>query len=98
MFVFFFKQKTAYDLRISDWSSDVCSSDLIWIDPITAVSCRAKTGPLPRTSSLIRPHHQPGGRSWPKDGPEPDHRDVAPPYSRWPGSWWRRRENGRAHV
>src|SRR3546814_7957102 len=25
---FFFKQKTAYELRISDWSSDVCSSDL----------------------------------------------------------------------
>src|SRR3546814_1473893 len=33
MFVFFFvKQKTAYELRISDWSSDVCSSDLT--DPI----------------------------------------------------------------
>src|SRR3546814_8249756 len=29
MFYFFFKQKTAYDMRISDWSSDVCSSDLI---------------------------------------------------------------------
>src|SRR3546814_4571499 len=28
VFVFFFKQKTAYDMRISDWSSDVCSSDL----------------------------------------------------------------------
>src|SRR3546814_9740360 len=28
MFFFFFKQKTAYDMRISDWSSDVCSSDL----------------------------------------------------------------------
>src|SRR3546814_4246896 len=28
MFVFFFKQKTAYEMRISDWSSDVCSSDL----------------------------------------------------------------------
>src|SRR3546814_3794844 len=28
LFVFFFKQKTAYELRISDWSSDVCSSDL----------------------------------------------------------------------
>src|SRR3546814_2898992 len=28
-FVFFFKQKTAYEMRISDWSSDVCSSDLI---------------------------------------------------------------------
>src|SRR3546814_13730175 len=28
MYVFFFKQKTAYEMRISDWSSDVCSSDL----------------------------------------------------------------------
>src|SRR3546814_8661384 len=27
--IFFFKQKTAYEMRISDWSSDVCSSDLI---------------------------------------------------------------------
>src|SRR3546814_9628904 len=27
-YVFFFKQKTAYEVRISDWSSDVCSSDL----------------------------------------------------------------------
>src|SRR3546814_7586521 len=31
MFVFF-KQKTAYEMRISDWSSDVCSSDLGWRD------------------------------------------------------------------
>src|SRR3546814_6093785 len=30
--VFFFKQKTAYDMRISDWSSDVCSSDLIHVE------------------------------------------------------------------
>src|SRR3546814_15549071 len=39
---FFFKQKTAYEMRISDWSSDVCSSDLhvarlgvdaIWLSP-----------------------------------------------------------------
>src|SRR3546814_11396101 len=28
-FFFFFKQKTAYEMRISDWSSDVCSSDLV---------------------------------------------------------------------
>src|SRR3546814_1191786 len=28
MYCFFFKQKTAYEMRISDWSSDVCSSDL----------------------------------------------------------------------
>src|SRR3546814_10247704 len=30
-FFFFFKQKTAYEMRISDWSSDVCSSDLFSI-------------------------------------------------------------------
>src|SRR3546814_4332592 len=29
MIFFFFKQKTAYEMRISDWSSDVCSSDLV---------------------------------------------------------------------
>src|SRR3546814_1861240 len=28
VYIFFFKQKTAYEMRISDWSSDVCSSDL----------------------------------------------------------------------
>src|SRR3546814_15099550 len=28
LYVFFFNQKTAYEMRISDWSSDVCSSDL----------------------------------------------------------------------
>src|SRR3546814_6283812 len=28
-YIFFFKQKTAYEMRISDWSSDVCSSDLV---------------------------------------------------------------------
>src|SRR3546814_4535040 len=28
IYFFFFKQKTAYEMRISDWSSDVCSSDL----------------------------------------------------------------------
>src|SRR3546814_4662994 len=36
MFIFFFfKQKTAYEMRISDWSSDVCSSDLLKGLPIT---------------------------------------------------------------
>src|SRR3546814_9072289 len=32
LFFFFFKQKTAYEMRISDWSSDVCSSDLCHYD------------------------------------------------------------------
>src|SRR3546814_8314727 len=41
MLFFFFKQKTAYEMRISDWSSDVCSSDLklmrgTMADPLTA--------------------------------------------------------------
>src|SRR3546814_1618023 len=36
---FFFKQKTAYEMRISDWSSDVCSSDLPAID-LTSSSTR----------------------------------------------------------
>src|SRR3546814_10930257 len=38
MFFFFFKQKTAYEMRISDWSSDVCSSDL---DPVQLESAFA---------------------------------------------------------
>src|SRR3546814_3052587 len=44
MCFFFFKQKTAYEMRISDWSSDVCSSDLMlrigatqrYVDPLAA--------------------------------------------------------------
>src|SRR3546814_18037067 len=36
--VFFFKQKTAYEMRISDWSSDVCSSDLVDISAESTVS------------------------------------------------------------
>src|SRR3546814_5295812 len=40
--VFFCKQKTAYEMRISDWSSDVCSSDLISRPPIGGA---ARTGP-----------------------------------------------------
>src|SRR3546814_4995535 len=32
--VFFFKQKTAYEVRISDWSSDVCSSDLPYAEVV----------------------------------------------------------------
>src|SRR3546814_5477061 len=39
MCVFFFKQKTAYEMRISDWSSDVCSSDL------SLIFADAATGP-----------------------------------------------------
>src|SRR3546814_17219757 len=44
--VFFFKQKTAYEMRISDWSSDVCSSDLA-IDEVISVSEDAIGSPPP---------------------------------------------------
>src|SRR3546814_8415906 len=39
VFFFFFKQKTAYEMRISDWSSDVCSSDLM---RVLALACPAR--------------------------------------------------------
>src|SRR3546814_6653805 len=56
VYVFFFKQKTAYEMRISDWSSDVCSSDLIALtsvavdfaweeDGISVRAAAATTGP-----------------------------------------------------
>src|SRR3546814_13931570 len=38
---FFFKQNTAYEMRISDWSSDVCSSDLL---PALAIACHQHVG------------------------------------------------------
>src|SRR3546814_10081346 len=37
-FIFFFKQKTAYGMRISDWSSDVCSSDLLDFGQVAAAT------------------------------------------------------------
>src|SRR3546814_7021830 len=51
--VFFFKQKTAYEMRISDWSSDVCSSDLLPQDASftaqrqQATYCSATAAPKP---------------------------------------------------
>src|SRR3546814_18216699 len=52
-FFFFFKQKTAYEMRISDWSSDVCSSDLALAHVCTVVWDRAaKKGARGRTVTL----------------------------------------------
>src|SRR3546814_2611248 len=41
---FFVKQKTAYEMRISDWSSDVCSSDLTSLDGLGAGEERQEAG------------------------------------------------------
>src|SRR3546814_5309328 len=42
--IFFFKQKTAYEMRISDWSSDVCSSDLKRLEHLKKL-CSTLTDP-----------------------------------------------------
>src|SRR3546814_3230019 len=54
---FFFKQKTAYEMRISDWSSDVCSSDLSVAIAATSFEqncsfCSAKALPLTHHSAV----------------------------------------------
>src|SRR3546814_18884213 len=52
MCVFFFKQKTAYEMRISDWSSDVCSSDL---QCNQLVFCRGTHGATHADGELTQP-------------------------------------------
>src|SRR3546814_7584450 len=49
---FFFKQKTAYGLRIGDWSSDVCSSDLLNVGRVLRLGWTAKLAKLVLPSAL----------------------------------------------
>src|SRR3546814_9995618 len=51
---FFFKQKTAYEMRISDWSSDVCSSDLIVYTQPKSVEAYRSTGHFPDGTVLVK--------------------------------------------
>src|SRR3546814_3531806 len=70
LFCFFFKQKTAYEMRISDWSSDVCSSDLepAASRPSTRVARRVHLWQQERTADVsgarpgYRRHGQPLGQ------------------------------------
>src|SRR3546814_13146259 len=55
--IFFFKQKTAHDMRISDWSSDVGSSDLL-ADAVLAGSCALTAGTVPAATSAAMPQLQ----------------------------------------
>src|SRR3546814_9649149 len=88
--VFFFKQKTAYEMRISDWSSDVCSSDLReeiadeW--PTKGLSACASGEPLVRPHrrwrvlGLLRTrtsHH--GFAHMPRGGDQAQNRLTSPP-------------------
>src|SRR3546814_10253652 len=52
-FCFFFKQKTAYEMRISDWSSDVCSSDLINLVALNAAIEAARAGEAGRSFAVV---------------------------------------------
>src|SRR3546814_6470659 len=52
MLFFFFKQKTAYEMRISDWSSDVCSSDLAAARGRRGHPCIRRAFPVPRPGPL----------------------------------------------
>src|SRR3546814_18164948 len=55
IYFFFFKQKTAYDMRISDWSSDVCSSDLRNRYAAPTFSTRAISRAMVRSSGMAGP-------------------------------------------
>src|SRR3546814_6026420 len=71
--VFFFKQKTAYEMRISDWSSDVCSSDLDYL-------VRLDDGREITVSAAPDLRHKPGevvGISW-----AAENSDAFPPGGR----------------
>src|SRR3546814_10436109 len=56
---FFFKQKTAYEMRIRDWSSDVCSSDLPVLLPRRIDRDRADHHQRPGAAVVARKRHRP---------------------------------------
>src|SRR3546814_3685128 len=65
---FFFKQKTAYEMRISDWSSDVCSSDLFPQDDVARYSAPwAVIAPFASASAQHRQYEKE------QDEGDPDH-------------------------
>src|SRR3546814_7347988 len=68
---FFFKQKTAYELRISDWSSDVCSSDLADDGLLTRMGKLRREAIAERYGALVEAMYE--GRSQVSLEPGPDH-------------------------
>src|SRR3546814_1446506 len=59
VFIFFSKQKTAYEMRISDWSSDVCSSDLRQIEISSAGVSREYLELVTRDASVMMLNRSP---------------------------------------
>src|SRR3546814_13863519 len=64
MLFFFFKQKTAYEMRISDWSSDVCSSDLL-------------ERSLKSDGGTVQGDYAPEGVTWKITLPTPDPAEIS---------------------
>src|SRR3546814_2851803 len=81
---FFFKQKTAYEMRISDWSSDVCSSDLE-AKAQEGEECRGRVVQSPPTGRAAA--QSPAGRHRPRGGRSEERRVgkecVSTCRSRW---------------
>src|SRR3546814_9558253 len=78
---FFFKQKTAYEMRISDWSSDVCSSDLRQsriFHPEGVNDHEDADFPLCRRAARHRVRHHGCGRVRPGRGPDGRDRPRSP--------------------
>src|SRR3546814_16484512 len=93
MCFFCFKQKTAYEMRISDWSSDVCSSDL-WLDGAAAGALRslfvdgverADVWRLPRRTRYLGTllNHGGWGREWRSEERRVGKECVSTCSSRW---------------
>src|SRR3546814_6612714 len=89
-FVFFFKQKTAYEMRISDWSSDVCSSDL----PTLRAEIEAFFADAPaETLDTVTDHDKGHGRVEERSVTVSRETDWLTGTRRFPGE-----QIGRAHV
>src|SRR3546814_12406320 len=81
-FCVFYKQKTAYEMRISDWSADVCSSDLLRYGAFAGAStCSNAARRKSRYQDDQAPHHSRGRRQGRRlhcdgfQGDRPNHRD-----------------------
>src|SRR3546814_8256430 len=88
---FFFKHKTAYEMRISDWSSDVCSADLHCCPHKLRCSRSARAGtydnaaPAPSDRKCRRPDSELGSQTRPSD-----HEDRSPASGQLHRSRWTR--------
>src|SRR3546814_8461291 len=90
MFGFFFKQKTAYEMRISDWSSDVCSSDLPFGQslPLLWVSIRGSTPTTsPAATRRCMPHWTPQNAQWVETQRSSALSVSQPPVASAPAEW-----------